>query len=187
MLNSGDVPGMFAQDEKDRVAADIRDWAHEHGYASSKEACYTAFIDRVRENLHIVLTMSPVGESFRNRCRQFPSLINCCTIDWYTQWPQEALLSVSTQVSRACLLRALHRHAFVCCPFTALSPLRSKSRQGSCSQAHLAVRSTPWFCCYSQLVLDIWYTSSSSHLILLYPSIRSFRLTAWNRCLWSCC
>lgn len=101
MLNSGDVPGMFAQDEKDRVAADVRDWAHEHGYASSKEACYTAFIDRVRENLHIVLTMSPVGESFRNRCRQFPSLINCCTIDWYTQWPEEALLSVSTQVSHA--------------------------------------------------------------------------------------
>ena len=98
MLNSGDVPGMFAQDEKDRVASDIRDWAHEHGYATSKEACYTAFIDRVRENLHIVLTMSPVGESFRNRCRQFPSLINCCTIDWYTQWPEEALLSVSSQV-----------------------------------------------------------------------------------------
>lgn len=101
MLNSGDVPGMFAQDEKDRVAADIREWAHEHGYATSKEACYTAFIDRVRENLHIVLTMSPVGESFRNRCRQFPSLINCCTIDWYTQWPEEALISVSTQVSHA--------------------------------------------------------------------------------------
>jgi dynein heavy chain len=25
----------------------------------------------------------------------FPSLVNCCTIDWFTEWPPEALLSVS--------------------------------------------------------------------------------------------
>ena len=30
-----------------------------------------------------VLCMSPVGETFIQRCRMFPSLINCCTIDWY--------------------------------------------------------------------------------------------------------
>jgi dynein heavy chain len=25
----------------------------------------------------------------------FPSLLNCCTIDWYVDWPQDALLSVA--------------------------------------------------------------------------------------------
>lgn len=25
----------------------------------------------------------------------FPSLVNCCTIDWFEKWPQEALLSVA--------------------------------------------------------------------------------------------
>jgi hypothetical protein len=30
-----------------------------------------------------------------SRCRQFPSLINCTTIDWYSRWPREALLSVA--------------------------------------------------------------------------------------------
>lgn len=39
--------------------------------------------------------MSPVGNAFRTRCRMFPSLVNCCTIDWFTEWPEEALLSVS--------------------------------------------------------------------------------------------
>lgn len=43
------------------------------------------FISRVREKLHIVLCMSPVGDAFRSRCRMFPSLVNCCTIDWFVQ------------------------------------------------------------------------------------------------------
>lgn len=32
---------------------------------------------------------------YRRRCRMFPSLVNCCTIDWFEKWPQEALLSVA--------------------------------------------------------------------------------------------
>ena len=43
----------------------------------SKDSLYNTFINRVRDNLHIILCMSPVGEAFRSRCRQFPSLINC--------------------------------------------------------------------------------------------------------------
>ncbi|CAF5212743.1 unnamed protein product, partial [Rotaria magnacalcarata] len=41
------------------------------------------------------LCMSPVGSSFRTRCRMFPSLVNCCTLDWFSEWPREALLSVA--------------------------------------------------------------------------------------------
>jgi dynein heavy chain len=44
---------------------------------------YNYFIERVKANLHIVLAMSPIGDAFRNRLRMFPSLINCCTIDWF--------------------------------------------------------------------------------------------------------
>eukprot|EP00873_Tetraselmis_striata_P045243 jgi/Tetstr1/465507/TSEL_010176.t1 len=96
MLNSGEVPGLFAQDEKDRLAADVREYVEKAlGLPPTKETCYAAFINRVRENLHIFLCMSPVGDAFRSRCRQFPSLINCCTIDWFTEWPEAALLSVS--------------------------------------------------------------------------------------------
>lgn len=98
MLNSGEVPGMFASDEKDRIAGDIREWVEKQGGLPTKEGCWTAFINRVRDQLHIVLAMSPVGEAFRARCRLFPSLVNCCTIDWYTAWPEEALRSVSTKV-----------------------------------------------------------------------------------------
>lgn len=28
----------------------------------------------------------------------FPSLVNCCTLDWFDNWPHEALISVSTKL-----------------------------------------------------------------------------------------
>ena len=46
-------------------------------------ALFNLFVSRVRDQLHIVLAMSPIGDAFRNRLRKFPSLVNCCTIDWF--------------------------------------------------------------------------------------------------------
>ncbi|CAG5117459.1 unnamed protein product, partial [Candidula unifasciata] len=37
----------------------------------------------------------PLGEIFRARLRQFPALVNCCTIDWFSPWPADALRSVA--------------------------------------------------------------------------------------------
>jgi dynein heavy chain len=41
--------------------------------------------------------MSPVGDSLRIRCRKFPSLVNCCTLNWFDRWPEQALLYVSSE------------------------------------------------------------------------------------------
>lgn len=60
-------------------------------------ALFNFFVQTVREHLHIVVTMSPIGDSFRMRIRKFPALINCCTIDWLQQWPEDALLAVATK------------------------------------------------------------------------------------------
>lgn len=43
------------------------------------------------------LAMSPIGDAFRNRLRMFPSLINCCTIDWFQSWPTDALELVANK------------------------------------------------------------------------------------------
>jgi dynein heavy chain len=53
------------------------------------------FIDRVRENLHVVLAMSPIGDGFRNRTRMYPALVSCTTIDWFHEWPKDALQEVA--------------------------------------------------------------------------------------------
>ncbi len=46
------------------------------------QALYTFFVEQCRQNLHMVIAMSPVGSAFRERLRKFPSLVNCTTIDW---------------------------------------------------------------------------------------------------------
>lgn len=46
-------------------------------------ALFAFFVNRCKDNLHVVVAFSPIGDAFRNRLRQFPSLINCCTIDWF--------------------------------------------------------------------------------------------------------
>ncbi|XP_056004113.1 dynein axonemal heavy chain 6-like isoform X1 [Ostrea edulis] len=97
ILNSGEVPNLFEPDEYEQLIIGCRPAAKEVGIAEgNRDAIYDFCINRVRNNLHIVLCMSPVGSAFRTRCRMFPSLVNCCTIDWFTEWPREALLSVST-------------------------------------------------------------------------------------------
>lgn len=50
-----------------------------------------------RANLHVVLCLSPVGEAFRERCRMFPGLVNCTTIDWFLEWPADALYEVAAR------------------------------------------------------------------------------------------
>ena len=45
--------------------------------------------------------MSPVGDGFRNRCRQNPSLVNCTTIDWFSAWPEDALADVAHDYAAA--------------------------------------------------------------------------------------
>lgn len=42
-----------------------------------------------------MLCFSPVGATLRIRARKFPSIVNCTAINWFHEWPQEALRSVS--------------------------------------------------------------------------------------------
>jgi dynein heavy chain len=52
---------------------------------------YNKFIERIRSHLHVILAFSPIGDGFKNNLRMFPALINCCTIDWFHEWPDDAL------------------------------------------------------------------------------------------------
>ncbi|MBN3303948.1 DYH3 protein, partial [Amia calva] len=97
LLNTGDVPNIFASDERADIIEKMQAVARVEGRKidATPLSMYSFFIDRVKANLHIVLAMSPIGDAFRNRLRMFPSLINCCTIDWFQAWPTDALEMVA--------------------------------------------------------------------------------------------
>ncbi|KAG8186375.1 hypothetical protein JTE90_026794 [Oedothorax gibbosus] len=96
LLNSGEVPNLFAVDEKQEKIEAVRPLVEkEEGADLSPLALFSYFVKRSSENLHIVIAMSPIGNAFRVRLRQFPSLVNCCTIDWFQAWPEDALEKVA--------------------------------------------------------------------------------------------
>ncbi|VDO08408.1 unnamed protein product [Rodentolepis nana] len=96
ILNSGEVPGLFNSEMFEKLIIGTRPAAKKAGIPEGdRDAIYRFCIERVRNNLHLVITMSPMGSAFRNRLRMFPSLVNCCTIDWFTEWPEDALLGVA--------------------------------------------------------------------------------------------
>ncbi|XP_050297987.1 dynein axonemal heavy chain 3 [Anthonomus grandis grandis] len=97
VLNTADVPNLYAPDEKADILEKMQTAARESGkkVESTPLALYNFFIERIRQNLHVALCFSPIGDAFRVRCRMFPSLINCCTIDWFQNWPDDALERVA--------------------------------------------------------------------------------------------
>ncbi|KAJ3359844.1 Dynein heavy chain 7, axonemal [Allomyces javanicus] len=97
LLNAGDVPNIFPNDERQAIIDAVIGDATAAGKAGdgSPAAIYNYFVNRVRKNLHIILCMSPIGDAFRNRLRQFSSIVNCCAIDWFHAWPGEALVAVA--------------------------------------------------------------------------------------------
>ncbi|XP_030276430.1 dynein heavy chain 1, axonemal [Sparus aurata] len=98
ILNSGDVPNLYATDEQERILAAMKPVLQDLGQQPTKANLMAAYVRRVRSNIHTVLCMSPIGEIFRARLRQFPSLVTCCTIDWFNAWPEEALQAVATSL-----------------------------------------------------------------------------------------
>ncbi|KAL0208847.1 hypothetical protein P9112_011434 [Eukaryota sp. TZLM1-RC] len=95
MLSTGEIPSLFPDDEVDQILDSVRNEVKSAGLVDSRQNCWNFFINRVRDNLHLVLCFSPVGDNLRVRCRKFPTLVTCTTIDWFHKWPREALVSVA--------------------------------------------------------------------------------------------
>uniref|UniRef100_A0A803SS52 Dynein axonemal heavy chain 7 n=1 Tax=Anolis carolinensis TaxID=28377 RepID=A0A803SS52_ANOCA len=114
VLNTGEVPNLFAADEKQEVMEVSIIFIRER---TSEElgplALFAFFVNRCKDNLHVVVAFSPIGDAFRNRLRQFPSLINCCTIDWFQPWPEDALERVAIKFLERLELTELERQEVV--------------------------------------------------------------------------
>jgi dynein heavy chain, axonemal len=97
VLLTGDIPGLFAKDEVMAITADLRNKfiKERPGIDDSQDNLKQFFIDKVRDNLHLMICMSPMNPKFPIRARKFPGVISCPTIDWFLPWPSDALVELS--------------------------------------------------------------------------------------------
>lgn len=121
LLNTGEVPGLWdaKQDRElyENAVASLREVGKNLGRPDTAEALQALFLERCRKHLHIVLCFSPLGSVLRERLRKFPSLVNCTTIDWFREWPEDGLRSVAVrflgQVDLTATQRDVIREIFV--------------------------------------------------------------------------
>lgn len=95
MLASGEIPDLLADEEVENVINAMRPEVKGVGLQDTRENCWKFFVEKTRRLLKVVLCFSPVGSTLRIRARKFPALVNCTSIDWFHEWPQSALESVS--------------------------------------------------------------------------------------------
>ena len=118
ILNTGEVPSLMLPEDVDAIAEALKNPCKEAGWEwHSKEHIYRFFVERCRCLCHIVMAFSPVGATLRTRLRKFPALVNCSTIDWFTEWPRDGLATVATCIFEDVQLTAEQKEAVVesCC------------------------------------------------------------------------
>lgn len=55
----------------------------------------TLFSNKCKSNVHVLLSISPAGDTLREYLRKYPALGHCTTFDWFLPWPEEALHSIA--------------------------------------------------------------------------------------------
>jgi dynein heavy chain len=153
ILNTGQVPNLFGMDDKAEIIDNMRVHAkslpNNRGKNMSSEDLWQFYLERCKQNLHVVLAFSPIGSAFRDRLRAFPSLINCTTIDWFFQWPTDALQAVASR-------------------FMAPIEMEDEIKQAiveTCSYLHNSVRSLATK--FQEKLKRVTYTTPTSYLELL--------------------
>ncbi|OEH79493.1 heavy chain 2 family protein [Cyclospora cayetanensis] len=96
LLASGKIPGILDPESLAQLLKDLQPAAEAARVSSQPDALLEFFQTRVRENLHVLLCVSPIGNKIRDYCRMFPAFINETLVDWFFAWPQEALEEVAT-------------------------------------------------------------------------------------------
>lgn len=119
LLTAGDLPNLYPADEKSVILEAMHNLAKQEVFMRSICAIfnhhhlmfikysqdlkidmtplslYSLFIGRVRQCLRFALIISPLSETYRKCFIIYPSLNSFCTMDWFSEWPDDALEHVA--------------------------------------------------------------------------------------------
>ncbi|KAK3243833.1 hypothetical protein CYMTET_46533 [Cymbomonas tetramitiformis] len=77
LLNTGEVPGLFPPDERERIIHEIRPYCEERNLPQTRDSMYATFISRVRENLHV--------ESIAKMCVQIHTSVTAASEKFFQE------------------------------------------------------------------------------------------------------
>ena len=96
LLNSDQVFGLPYNPDELKTLDDVaRKDCMRKNMIPNKINLLSCLVNKVKKNLHIIFAMSPLDKKFSLRLRMFPSLVNNCSLNWMSEWPEEALLGVA--------------------------------------------------------------------------------------------
>ncbi|GAB6032148.1 hypothetical protein CHUAL_010802 [Chamberlinius hualienensis] len=87
LLKSAEVSNLFSPDERQEIVQMLR--------SEGSQQTYATFVNRCRENLHLVLIINSKSAIFLRQLHIFPSLVTCCTINYMSQWPNDTIEKVA--------------------------------------------------------------------------------------------
>ncbi|VDM32164.1 unnamed protein product [Hydatigera taeniaeformis] len=123
ILTTGCLVSLFSEEDKDGVINNVWPKAEAAlraiggvGANVTKETVWKWFARDCTSRLHMTLCMSPVGDDLRTRCRNFPGIVNCTTIDWFFPWPEQALYAVACSLIDPKVCTNAQLYSLFCCP-----------------------------------------------------------------------
>eukprot|EP00884_Botryococcus_braunii_P014224 jgi/Botrbrau1/22802/Bobra.0132s0127.1 len=137
MVSKGVVPHLFSKEDVLEILQDISPCARREAVSEQREVLLDFFWRRVKQNLRVILCISPSTSSLRSHARLYPSLMACMSVDWFLDWPEEALYDVGMKDLETCASVPPHLISLLCQVFVKghasaqqANCLHNKSRHG---------------------------------------------------------
>ncbi|EGD76743.1 dynein heavy chain isotype 1B [Salpingoeca rosetta] len=83
LISTGDIPGLFQPAELEPMLASLKDAAAEEGWRSGM---FRFFTQRVKDHLHVTLSLDCSREDFAFLCESNPAFIKECRMLWAERW-----------------------------------------------------------------------------------------------------
>jgi len=97
LINNGEVHGIFNKEEYENIVSQAKAKIASDELRTQLNSSFvlSEFFQKVKENVHICIEMSPTGSSLRERVKVHKSLINCSNIIWMEEWPNTGFKAVA--------------------------------------------------------------------------------------------
>ena len=91
LLSTGEVPGLYKPAELEPLLAPLKDLAAEQGWRGS---LYSFFLQRIKNNLHLVLILDSTRSEFSYTCESNPAFFKHCKLLWMSDLPVDTMQQI---------------------------------------------------------------------------------------------